>query len=540
MENATGKPVNPMIKKLQLRPRAVAALPGNSLQLPSSSPANLTSATNGNTTTSGPSSGSATGNPRNKCALKPGYSLMGWVRLCGSGVDLAGTGGRTVPVSRTELARHNQVTDAWMAIRGKVFNVTRYMDYHPGGVDELMRGVGRDATELFDEVHAWVNYAQLLAKCYVGPLTDNDRVEVQALRFSDLLRPPPAPTEIVPRFDWIQQSSALTLCFYTRRMANPGLLARRRASAAELELRVQLADSWHIFQFKLSGAVDWPPKSVRLVPETGKIEVVLTKQNPEPWTSYGSHELSKLSAASAQEELFDFEVVRRESFNHDSFELCLQSVQQQVLLQLPVGYHLDIQVPHKGQLLQRSYTPVPRTYLPANAGDATTQNFLIKHYEHGAVSSHLHALQPGAMLQLSLPRGNFQLAPLEAHRDILLLAAGSGLTPMLSLLQPLLDRQANRLERLHLKYFNKTQADIWLEQKLQALQDSDERFSCTHMLSDAADKSRSRLPQQLREAFSEHGYTYVLICGPTGFNAAVVDSLKQVQPKLDHIHVFQG
>ncbi|KAJ6645781.1 Cytochrome b5 reductase 4, partial [Pseudolycoriella hygida] len=32
-------------------------------------------------------------NPRNKCALKPGHSLMDWIRLGTSGCDLAGTGG---------------------------------------------------------------------------------------------------------------------------------------------------------------------------------------------------------------------------------------------------------------------------------------------------------------------------------------------------------------------------------------------------------------------------------------------------------------
>ena len=30
--------------------------------------------------------------------------------------------------------------------------MTDYMDFHPGGDDELMRGVGKDATQLFDEV----------------------------------------------------------------------------------------------------------------------------------------------------------------------------------------------------------------------------------------------------------------------------------------------------------------------------------------------------------------------------------------------------
>lgn len=73
------------------------------------------------------------GNPRNKCALRPGHSLMDWVRLGSSNYDLAGTKGVVRPVSYDELAKHNKVDDAWLAIRGKVFNVTKYMDFHPGG-----------------------------------------------------------------------------------------------------------------------------------------------------------------------------------------------------------------------------------------------------------------------------------------------------------------------------------------------------------------------------------------------------------------------
>ncbi|XP_049871976.1 cytochrome b5 reductase 4-like isoform X1 [Pectinophora gossypiella] len=114
--------------------------------------------------------GSATGNPRNKCALQPGHSLMDWIRLGNSGKDLTGVGGRVRPVSPAELAAHNTQKDAWLAIRGRVYNITHYLPYHPGGPEELMRGAGMDATQLFDKVHPWVNYDSLLAKCLIGPL----------------------------------------------------------------------------------------------------------------------------------------------------------------------------------------------------------------------------------------------------------------------------------------------------------------------------------------------------------------------------------
>ena len=53
-----------------------------------------------------------------------------------------------------ELAKHNTETDCWIAFRGHVYNVTPYMEFHPGGVDELMRAAGSDGTQLFDEVCA--------------------------------------------------------------------------------------------------------------------------------------------------------------------------------------------------------------------------------------------------------------------------------------------------------------------------------------------------------------------------------------------------
>lgn len=50
--------------------------------------------------------------------LKPGRSLMDWIRLTKSGRDLTGLKGRLIEVTEDELAKHNKKEDCWICIRG--------------------------------------------------------------------------------------------------------------------------------------------------------------------------------------------------------------------------------------------------------------------------------------------------------------------------------------------------------------------------------------------------------------------------------------
>jgi predicted heme/steroid binding protein len=52
-------------------------------------------------------------------------------------------------ITKEELAKHNKKNDAWIAVDGLVMNVTKFISKHPGGL-AIMNGVGKDATELFN------------------------------------------------------------------------------------------------------------------------------------------------------------------------------------------------------------------------------------------------------------------------------------------------------------------------------------------------------------------------------------------------------
>ena len=48
-----------------------------------------------------------------------------------------------------QIAEHNSADSCWMAIEGKVYDVTEAISGHPGG-EEILKGCGIDATELFN------------------------------------------------------------------------------------------------------------------------------------------------------------------------------------------------------------------------------------------------------------------------------------------------------------------------------------------------------------------------------------------------------
>ncbi len=73
-----------------------------------------------------------------------------------------------VPPSLLKQYTGRKGKDAWTVLGGKVYNITPYAPYHPGGEPELMKAAGRDGTKLFGEVHPWVNWEGMLEPCLVG------------------------------------------------------------------------------------------------------------------------------------------------------------------------------------------------------------------------------------------------------------------------------------------------------------------------------------------------------------------------------------
>ncbi|KAI2628551.1 cytochrome b5 [Hypoxylon sp. NC1633] len=69
-----------------------------------------------------------------------------------------------------EVAGHATPGDYWLVIHGKVYNVTGYLDDHPGGANVLQEVAGSDATGDFDFVGHSASAKKALRQFEVGSL----------------------------------------------------------------------------------------------------------------------------------------------------------------------------------------------------------------------------------------------------------------------------------------------------------------------------------------------------------------------------------
>ncbi|KAK4431287.1 cytochrome isoform E [Sesamum alatum] len=69
-----------------------------------------------------------------------------------------------------EVAKHNNVKDCWLIINGKVYDVTPFMDDHPGGDEVLQSSVGKDATDEFEDIGHSDSAREMMDKYYIGEI----------------------------------------------------------------------------------------------------------------------------------------------------------------------------------------------------------------------------------------------------------------------------------------------------------------------------------------------------------------------------------
>lgn len=69
-----------------------------------------------------------------------------------------------------QVAEHNTPEDAWLIVDGKIYDVTKFVEDHPGGDEIILDLAGQDGTEAFNDIGHSEEAVGMLKDLLVGSL----------------------------------------------------------------------------------------------------------------------------------------------------------------------------------------------------------------------------------------------------------------------------------------------------------------------------------------------------------------------------------
>ncbi|MFU0921958.1 benzoate 1,2-dioxygenase electron transfer component BenC [Kluyvera sichuanensis] len=181
------------------------------------------------------------------------------------------------------------------------------------------------------------------------------------------------------------------------------------------------------------------------------------------------------------------------------------------------GQYINIQVPGTPQVRAYSFSSLPGTGVGS---------FLIRNVPGGLMSQWLtQRARPGDRLTLSGPMGSFYLR--NGERPLLMLAGGTGLAPLLSMLQTLAAQGSTR--PVTLLYGVTRDGDLVKTQELDAFIAQLPGYRWLPVVADAqsACPQRGFVTEHLDEAMLNDGDVDIYLCGPPPMVNAVSTALRE-------------
>jgi ring-1,2-phenylacetyl-CoA epoxidase subunit PaaE len=205
------------------------------------------------------------------------------------------------------------------------------------------------------------------------------------------------------------------------------------------------------------------------------------------------------------------------------------------------GQHLTLRRELEGEDLRRTYSVCAATTGPLRVA--------VKRLDGGAFSTWAcKELQPGDVVEVLPPAGGFgpRLSP-ERARRYGLVAAGSGITPVLSIAATVLEVEPR--SEVVLVYGNRTSRDVMFLEELSDLKDlHPTRLQVLHVLSREEQESellsgrldRGRLARVLDAFVPVDGIDEWYLCGPFGLVTAARDLLVERGAGQVHVELFHA
>lgn len=243
-----------------------------------------------------------------------------------------------------------------------------------------------------------------------------------------------------------------------------------------------------------------------------------------------------LRFSAPQEPVRELRLVEKRREADDVVSFYFESRDGGPLKNFRAGQHLPIELDIAGQ------NPVTRTYSMSNGPRQAGYRISVKREPHGLVSRLLHdTVEVGSILNSKSPAGDFVIP--EDGRSIVLIGAGIGVTPLVSMLHELTEQPSDRpIVLLHgardgrhhplaeeLRSVSRAHDNVTLRVAYSQPRGED----TLHKDYDVAGRIDARL---IRDSVPDLDASFFL-CGPQPFLAAMADILSGLGVREERIHV---
>eukprot|EP01098_Paradermamoeba_levis_P006546 TRINITY_DN2716_c0_g1_i1.p1 TRINITY_DN2716_c0_g1~~TRINITY_DN2716_c0_g1_i1.p1 ORF type:complete len:475 (+),score=148.08 TRINITY_DN2716_c0_g1_i1:129-1553(+) len=443
-------------------------------------------------------------------------------------------------ISMDEVRQHNKPEDCYVIVKNKVFDVTLYLQHHPGGVDLLFRDAGGDATSDFEAGFHSKRARAILDKFYIGDVVGFNAFSLSALSPLSLNSP---------------SITSTTKSLTVTNMPPPSLTKPKQ------NLNFSSAKKPSAFLSSSSSS----------------------SSSPSPAFSFSTTTPSSVSILDPIE-MRPFKLIQVKIVNHNTKTFRFQ-VDGGKKLDLRVGSHLSVCLPsssHENKIVREKEgenQSISRPYTPI-VDEVGFFELLVKKYENGLVSSYLHSLKVGDSVMMRGPYGSFKYSP-DKWENLVMIAGGTGIAPFIQFFKQIFLLEEKQLKegggekkkKVLLLFANKKADDILLKEELSQLASLfPSRLEIYHFLSEEKEAEVEQLnksssppptaaspPSPSTETNPKLHYqtgriTFdflktklpppskevgVLVCGPLPFNHQMKNHLVELHFSEDAFYLFE-
>ena len=390
-----------------------------------------------------------------------------------------------------------------------VYDVSKYLEDHPGGAASLIEVGGSDATAEFEDVGHSDDAREIMAQFMIGKLEGADE--------DDTGKPHPKQLPLLVRMAMEQTTR------------DPEALSSRLGSLL-IKLAIGSGTTYLLYaaltnmQHRTSGSF-WhgvliATSTVLLTATTGFFWFFHRMPTQHTISSWPAHykptavasPVTSVSGFLKAQEYQKLPLVEKHQLSSNSYRLVFRLPSKDSMLGLPIGQHISIRGEAGGKSVSRSYTPV------SNNSDLGELRLVIKMYNDGQLTGgYLSKLNIGDEVEFRGPKG-----PMKYRRgladEIGMIAGGTGITPMYQLIRAICENPRDKT-KIHLLYGSDSEKDILLREDLDRFARAyPDNFGVTYVLS-KPDEGWKGAKGYINKGLIEEklpgvkGKTKILVCG---------------------------